>query len=1756
MPKDKKENKVYKQYSLPKDTKTKEAIMADLKARIEKLESSGKLSKGYGEKVVPLVDIIANDDLYMWEMTAEEWKRYAPEYHEDVSKLFYEIGVEKNDIKIDNVHEKMQIDSYYTEELSLIYAIVEEAENGRDLSSQRKIDVFYKRQFQSNYAPNVEFEEKVDQYAKDLDSILNEQVNHLNNFQGSNLHARIEIEDLERKRNNDFNIGDLYIEINESKPIKVQDPDNNSKKLFYENRDVQRKKLDTVIEQFDKENKMEADVQADLAKILAFEEAKRNVNIELDTNNHDVIKDTILSHLHNIERIRSVLSKNIRKYEDAFEEYEKKYQEIEKDLLTQDRDKKMTDLHNEFVKYQEQYQKDNTFGFEIMQELYDQINLIREHSSKADRYTTDSIEEKNFIRSKELKEIFDKKIENHEKLLEENSNKYKRRIQEFDDKWNRTADELRDAINVGYSMIADYDNELSNDMGASDVIINANPENIKEYGVKYGKFIKNVALQRELVSQKKEQFMKLADEREQLIKDTGDKSINDKYDLDRVSLDGVNDYPTILDKSEDIQSSLFNEKSYLREQIDKARLDASEFYHRLRSKAGHDTLIRESEEENFQEAEKERKRVNRVFKEVKEKLKLIDEEMEKMPQRGYSEQDTLKYLNDLVKDLDRKQQDEVLEAYGMDKEEREKFHNEKTDLLSFLNKSEKGSASNDKKDTHNNEQKAQKENKDLSVALTTRQGLFNLINKNDEKIYFDLKKRYEDVKTGNYSDKEKEEKYVKFEKEIKIAKDSQKLNRGQLRLSERVCKFLALGQKIELPEFEIDRLTILEEAIKNRILVAEVSDHVSLQDENIKEVQEKTDNKPDTVKESPVKAAPQKKLSKEEQEKIGKQLKSIREELTKVIDDTEKIGKEIDNLRQDANKVIGDKEKPSGFIQYKNYYKSRLEKLTDFHFKLEKQKDEQYKNFNKMKKLRQDLDELVEQTADSETKRQLDELVERHERLENERETAAGDDLDDALNNERDRLEIENRTLSNNRVKDKLKEASNFADEWLKKYEQSFYEPDLGKQIETLKELKASFDKNKNIMPPEKVINKVLEKTEMVLGYDGKFVEQDVVSRKDEEFINYNKYAKALMDLAREEANGIDTMITNVEAELKAAGLKNKLEDDYKSFVELNNPEQTKDELAGNFQNKLKEYLEKVSYGSDEYGEDDRKEARKGLLDSSKQYLEHLNQKFEGENAREALRAYQEKTVLQGMLQTMVQLPEFYAEDELEEKIESEKNRSTSDKKKAEEAIAKLKAENTKISENIKKEQNNLFDYVNVQNDSLNQILKNTEKLGDISASFDEKESAVSAMDEEAKRIKESQEKADKEFEDAKDKVYPNDKKILLDNKAEKSDLANAENIINEKIEALREERNNLEVSVKDIAKNELTQKDAFLGKEKDKINDFVNASRNSIDEVQHKLNTKISDVGKAEDAEGLTGLAEVTKTYDFQVEAQEKLKVLSDELHDQFKERTEKFTRSYNEIEQFHKNAAGKIKSIDENIAATEFEYNTLNEKLKYTTERQEALKVELKQKQHEDKIRREIKDAFDAVKDTRDRGIGSHAKFNEFKAAMQTYLENHPDGHPNDALTPENLSQLSDSAYQSCIAYVTRHLKVGKGLQSIGHQGTDEGALRKQGTVRILELMKELPEFKNKFELTAENPQIAEEPKAKDEAKDAKNDEKNKNDKNDKRVKLNFEQLKSSLGENSKRAKTKKKGEYSKNAYADLNAAISNRVNNENKEEKGKKR
>ena len=225
---------------------------------------------------------------------------------------------------------------------------------------------------------------------------------------------------------------------------------------------------------------------------------------------------------------------------------------------------------------------------------------------------------------------------------------------------------------------------------------------------------------------------------------------------------------------------------------------------------------------------------------------------------------------------------------------------------------------------------------------------------------------------------------------------------------------------------------------------------------------------------------------------------------------------------------------------------------------------------------------------------------------------------------------------------------------------------------------------------------------------------------------------------------------------------------------------------------------------------------------------------------------------------------------------------------------------------------------------------------------------------------------------------------------------------------------------------------------------------------------------------------------------------------------------------------------------------HDQLAKKFTEAAEKQENLLKELKQKQHEDKIRRDIQDAFDAIKDTKDKGIGSHAKFHAFKAAMQEYLSSYPLGHPAADLTTDRANELNERAYQSCITYVNRHLKADNGKQSIAHQGTDEGALRKQGTVRILELMKELPEFKNKFELTADNPQIAEE------ASNAK--DKAKNNTNDKRVKLNFNQLKNSLGEHSKTATSKKPEDFHINAYADLNAAINNKNKPQNNNGKRK--
>ncbi len=1027
----------------------------------------------------------------------------------------------------------------------------------------------------------------------------------------------------------------------------------------------------------------------------------------------------------------------------------------------------------------------------------------------------------------------------------------------------------------------------------------------------------------------------------------------------------------------------------------------------------------------------------------------------------------------------------------------------------------------------------------------------NQINKSDEAVYRKLWKRYYEVREGEYSEEEKNDYYAELESEITRAQDLGKINRGQLRLSERVCRFLALGQKIQLPEFEKDHLTLLAEAIKKRVPAAEPTHQeayqAALQEVKNSEVQEKAEEIPEPVKESSVQAVEQETRSKEAQEKIDKELKSARDELAKLVDDSEKIEKGFDDLRQAGSKLIGEKA-PEKFEDFqKKYYTPRRNKLFELHDEIVKRQDILNENYDKMEEFRQNIDELLEQTSDAETKRQTAELLKRHDRLVNERYTVTGANLDDALLDEKNKLEREDRERKNSRIRDKVKQAGSLAIEWLDKYDRSFDEKDLSKQIEILKELKASSVNVKRVMPTDKVIKIIMEKTEKVVDYyDGKNVTESVVRHVDEELENYYERSKKLMGWINKYVGEMDTLIDSIEHEQKFDKIRSKLKDEYKSFTTLNNPERTKDEFAQEFQKYMKDYLEKYSDVNNEYATSERQNSSYNFLVSSKEYVDHLNKKIEGTNAREALRAYQEKVVIKEMLQTMVQLPEFYEENSLKDRIEKENARSIDDKKMAENAVAKLKTQNDEVHEKLVRERNALKEYVVGKRESILKTMEDTDGLEIVDKTrVDEKKSEVTAISKEVEEKQKLQGDAEKAFEDAKDKEHTNDEKTVRANEHEKSELAETKNRTDAKLEELGRKRDDLEGSVDLIANHKLSDKKSEKENKIKSMDAVVDKRMLSIFTDEYDLRDKMHDAEEGKDADGVSDLSEVTKKYDLQSEYQEKLEKESALAHDELEKEDREAIAISNEIKKLHDEATEKNKLIEQNLTETRDAYNKLKDKLDATAKKQQELREELLVKQHEDAIRREIKEAFDAVKDSKDRGIGSHEKFNNFKAAMQHYLEAHPDGHPNENLSAEDAKNLRDSAYQSCIEYVNRHLKTSKGLQSLGHQGTNEGALRKQGTVRILELMNELPEFKDKFELKQDAPQVEEKaPAAKADAN------------NDKRVKLNFNQLKESLGKNSKTVKTKKKEDFSKNAYADLNAEISKKANKEDKGDKGKQR
>ena len=157
----------------------------------------------------------------------------------------------------------------------------------------------------------------------------------------------------------------------------------------------------------------------------------------------------------------------------------------------------------------------------------------------------------------------------------------------------------------------------------------------------------------------------------------------------------------------------------------------------------------------------------------------------------------------------------------------------------------------------------------------------------------------------------------------------------------------------------------------------------------------------------------------------------------------------------------------------------------------------------------------------------------------------------------------------------------------------------------------------------------------------------------------------------------------------------------------------------------------------------------------------------------------------------------------------------------------------------------------------------------------------------------------------------------------------------------------------------------------------------------------------------------------------------------------------------------------------------------------------------------RKEFFEVSEIIKDTQNRGLfANHDLFNGMTAALDQYKEAF--ANPN-AYMEQELRDIAQDTKKACLLYLNKHLGSDKNNQSIGGQGSDDGIIRKQAVVRMLELMTELPEF-TKQDVPAKTAGL------KVDFKD-----------------LNFSQLKNSLAENS----VTREGTLDERSYGNLNRA-----------------
>ncbi len=1750
MPNDVQETNVYAVHKFAKDENQQNQMMTDLKNRIQKLEDTGKLPKGYGDQTLPYVESIAIKNIHLSDMDQDGWWTSKYDYCRGVESFMKKIGFSKEYDR--RRFGKWEFSDWSKEGFSFLYAIVEQAEKGKDLSDNDKITEFYKKEFEPNYVPNIEFRKKkeeeekkfdewveyrkeqarlkdeeqkkirafnakVAKYAKDYQSMLEEQENALSNY--SYVHASM------------ADTGDW--EINDSTSL-------NQAKFYDKHLANSRAKLDEVLKQFDKEAKMEAQMKADTETERILQEAKsfhyiKGMDLRYDIRSRDdEIKHTIDKLCTKLSHADTNVYIERDNYDFTFKKQLKAYEAIRNNVLTPEKDEQTKKLYEEFKEYHKTHLEHQTHSYEIMVETFDQLEKLKAISPKVAEYVNErsAFVRRLFVKYQDWKRDYEKQMDDHEKLLAENIDNYKRLTTEFDEKWNKTTEELKNLIKEGYDLENNVENQLIQEHGGTNRLVGVTPKTLETFLSTHEVYKKNLGSKREEILQKTAQALRLLDERDDLIKKTGDESLKTKYDLSTIEYTGTKVKGGILKVSKEVQSALTQEQQEVDSYSRDAKKVASEYYADLLEEKRYEALLRKQAERLEREAEIERQRIEREMQAVEDECRRIDEELDRTREQRYRNEDTAKYLDNMVDGLDRKQQADILEAYGLDKDEREKFLNGQKHLLSFLKEQEdnkqnsnENTAENVEKNvlvnTANTNAPANKSagNKDLTVALATRQALLNQINKNSDELYQNLVKRYNLVRTGNYSEEQKNNYYKDFEKEIEEAKNSDRLNRGKLNMSEKVCNILALGQKVHLPVFEKDNLTVLSDAIKSREAVVAAS----------------------------VQAAELEEKLVAEREQFESEKNSALNELSRLIQESKKADEAITILRENVNTLINTA-KPTVINNYqKDYYNPRKNGLDEFKKKLSQHQLSQSGNLEKMDELREKLEKMAAQAKDPDIKDQINEVLKQHDGIVSRSYGIMGYDLDVSLDNALEELTIDERTTKNQNLSDKISKAEEFAKKWLDDYEQTFSTEEPSKQIKALQELKKKYEDNKSVIPAVKIVKTTLNNNEKFLNqHDMTKDVRDVVTQQYNDLGDqYDRTIKNL-DQVSKYADEIDSLIESIGYEKKINDIRISLKNEYDSFKQLNNYKDTKNRTASQFQNEMNTYmaisLDKLKKGN--YSDEERREAPAQFLQTSLDYLNHLNNQMESTDTREALRAYQEKGVLINTFKKMIQLPEFYADADLDEALNKEEERSTSDRQKAESAVEKLRKENAERDQKFKKDVENLKNYVKDKVNLINDEFKKTDNLESFDDEFDiaEKE-AIEQSKNATELAKNKQSEANSAFENAKDKKFADDPTVIAANETVKTELTANETAIMNEISDLGKRRKTLSAEL-GAAKRTFNTNVS----EKNDLKSYVKQENNALSFVDNKvdeLKKKVEDSKTKDDNEEIKGLKEVVKTFDSQMYFEAKFGEDNKNLHNNLESLHTRAINRNNEINESHAAVLDKQNQIKQNLTGEKDAYDKLIKEFTEASNKQKKLCAELDVKQREAATRRAIKETFDAIKDSKDKGIGSHEKFRNFKNAMQEYLNVYPDGHLAENLSPAEAKILGDNAYKSCIEYVNRHLKTNKGLQYIDHQRTDDGALRKQGTVRILELMKELPEFKNRFELTAENNQI-------DEVAPAPKDKANSK-KEDKRVKINFSQLKNSLGENAKSVKAKKKEDYQKNAYADLNEAINNKKGG--KENTGKK-